>query len=54
MTVDQAALIRKAQESLEAARLLAGNGFTSFAASRANYDMFYATEALLLGEGPTY
>ncbi len=31
MTPDQAALIRKAQESLEAARLLAGKGFTSFA-----------------------
>ncbi len=54
MTPDQAALIRKAQESLEAARLLAGKGFTSFAASRAYYAMFYVTEALLLGEGLTY
>jgi uncharacterized protein (UPF0332 family) len=54
MTPDQAALFRKAQESLEAARLLAGKGFASFAASRAYYAMFYATEALLLGEGPTY
>lgn len=35
MTPDQAALVQKAQESLEAARLLAGKGFTSFAASRA-------------------
>ena len=43
MTPDQTALIRKAQESLEAARLLAGKGFTSFAASRAYYAMFYAT-----------
>lgn len=54
MTPDQTALIRKAQESLEAARLLAGKGFASFAASRAYYAMFYATEALLLGEGFTY
>jgi len=54
MTPDQAAFIQKAQESLEAARLLAGKEFTSFAASRAYYAMFYATEALLLGEGFTY
>jgi uncharacterized protein (UPF0332 family) len=54
MTPDQAALVQKAQESLEAARLLAGKGFASFAASRAYYAMFYATEALLLGDGFTY
>ena len=54
MTPDQTALIRKAHESLEAAQLLAGKGFTSFAASRAYYAMFYAAEAILLSEGSTY
>ena len=54
MTDEQAALIRKARESLEAARLLSGKGFTSFAASRGYYAMFYVAEALLLGEGLTY
>lgn len=54
MTSEQTAIIRKAQESLEAARLLAGKGFFSFAASRSYYDMFYIAEALLLGEGLTF
>ena len=51
MTPAQAALVRKARESLEAAQLLAERGFYDFAVSRAYYAMFYLAEALLLGEG---
>ena len=54
MTSEQAALIQKAKESIEAAQLLAGKGFVSFAASRSYYAMFYIAEALLLGEGLTF
>jgi len=48
---DQAALIRKAHESLRAARLLEREGIHDFAVSRAYYTMFYVAEALLIGEG---
>ena len=41
-------LLEKAKESLRAADLLLNDGFCDFAASRAYYAMFYATEALLL------
>lgn len=51
MTPEQAALLRKAQASLEAARLLADQNFYDFAVSRAYYTMFYVTEALLLTDG---
>ncbi len=51
MTSEQAALLQKAQASLEAARLLTGQGFYDFAAARAYYTMFYVAEAFLLGEG---
>lgn len=50
MTPEQAALGRKAQASLQAARLLASQGFHDFAAARAYYSMFYLAEAFLLGE----
>jgi uncharacterized protein (UPF0332 family) len=48
MTPEQDALLRKAERSLEAADLLASQGFFDFAASRAYYTMFYVAEALLL------
>ena len=54
MTPEQQALIEKARQSLEAARLLHANGQPSFAAARAYYAMFYAAEALLLGESQAF
>lgn len=51
MTPEQISLLRKAHESLRAARLLAANELPDFAASRAYYTMFYIAEAFLLGEG---
>lgn len=54
MTPDAEALLNKARESLEAARLLNSEGFPNFAASRAYYAMFYAAEALLLDKGLSY
>lgn len=44
----------KAQQSLEAARLLLSNGYADFAVSRAYYAMFYIAEAFLEGEGLTF
>ena len=54
MTPDQSALLEKAHASHAAAQLLNDQGFYDFAASRAYYAMFYAAEALLLGEGLTF
>ncbi len=54
MISEQAALLHKAQDSLQAAQLLADQGFYDFAVSRAYYTMFYVAEALLLGEGLTF
>ncbi|MDF0644278.1 MAG: HEPN domain-containing protein [Nitrospira sp.] len=54
MTPDQAALLRKAQASLRAAQLLAGERLFDFAVSRAYYTMFYVAEALLLGQGLSF
>ncbi len=54
MTPEQAALLQKASDSLDAARLLVSQGFNDFAVSRAYYTMFYVAEALLLGEGLTF
>jgi uncharacterized protein (UPF0332 family) len=54
LTPEQAALLRTAEESLRAARLLAGDGLFDFGASRAYYSMFYAAEALLLSEGLSF
>ncbi len=54
MTPEQAALIKKAQQSLRAARLLAKDEFYDFAASRAYYAMFYIAEAFLLEEKSAY
>jgi uncharacterized protein (UPF0332 family) len=50
MMPEQVALLQKAQDSLRGARLLAGDGLYDFAVSRAYYTMFYAAEALLLGQ----
>jgi uncharacterized protein (UPF0332 family) len=50
MTREQAALLKKAYDSLRGAKLLARDGLHDFAASRAYYTMFYVAEALLLGE----
>jgi uncharacterized protein len=54
MTREQAALLKKAYDSLRGAKLPAGDGLHDFAASRAYYTMFYVAEALLLGEGPSF
>jgi uncharacterized protein (UPF0332 family) len=54
LTPDQTALIKKAQESLRAAKLLAKDELYDFAASRAYYAMFYIAEAFLLEEGAAY
>ena len=48
MTPDEAELLRMAEDSLRAARLLLQNDYPGFAASRAYYAMFAAAEALLL------
>ena len=47
-------ILDKAGESLEAARLLAVQGYRDFAASRAYYAMYYTAEALLLSRGQSY
>ncbi len=51
MTPEQAALLKKTEDSIRGAKLLATNGLYDFAASRAYYAMFYVAEALLLGQG---
>jgi uncharacterized protein (UPF0332 family) len=54
MTREQAALLKKAYDSLRGAKLLAGDGLHDFAASHAYYTMFYVADALLLGEGLSF
>ena len=54
MTPEQEGLVEKAQQSLEAARLLHTNSQHAFAAARAYYAMFYLAEAMLLGEGLSF
>jgi uncharacterized protein (UPF0332 family) len=51
MKPEQAGLPRKAHESLDAAKLMARQGYQDFAASRAYYSMFYVAEAFLLEKG---
>jgi uncharacterized protein (UPF0332 family) len=48
VTPEQESLLKKAEDSLRAARLLADDDLFDFAASRAYYAMFYAAEASLL------
>ena len=50
MTPEQQTLIKKAHESLAAARLLLEEGFAGFAAARAYYTMLYLAQAFLLGQ----
>ena len=47
------AALRRARQELAAAKLLAGNGFTAQAVSRAYYAAFYAAEAALSSVGET-
>lgn len=54
MTPAQGLLLRKAEDSLRAAKLLADNALYDFAASRAYYTMFYLAQAFLLGEGLSF
>ncbi len=51
MTPEQVSLVRKAHDSLRAAKLLVANSLPDVAVSRAYYTMFYVVEAFLLGEG---
>lgn len=48
------ALLKRARESLTAARNLRRDGFSDFAASRAFYAMFYVAEALLAYSEQSY
>lgn len=43
-------ILEKAQQSLDAAKVLADQGFFDFAASRAYYAMFYTAEAEQAGD----
>jgi uncharacterized protein len=47
-------LLKKAAQSLDAARLLRQEDYLDFAASRAYYAMFYAAEALPLDRGLSF
>lgn len=51
MTDEQRKLLLKAQQSLEAAKLLLTNYYPDYATSRAYYTMFYIAEVFLEGEG---
>jgi uncharacterized protein (UPF0332 family) len=46
--------VQKAQDSLRAAKILAGESLPDFAASRAYYAMFYITEAFLVDENLSF
>lgn len=54
MTDEQRELLLKAQQSLEAAKLLLSNNYPDYATSRAYYSMFYIAEAFLEGEGLSF
>ena len=54
MTSQQQDLLNKAQESLNAARLLKDNNYFDYAVSRAYYSMFYIAEAYLEGENQQF
>jgi uncharacterized protein (UPF0332 family) len=54
MTPDQEQLLRKAYESLLAARVLEREEMYDFSASRSYYAMFYAVQALLLTAGLSF
>jgi uncharacterized protein (UPF0332 family) len=48
---DGAALLRKANQNIAAARYLLSGGYAEVALTRAYYAMFYCAQALLLGKG---
>jgi uncharacterized protein (UPF0332 family) len=54
MTSGQAALLRKAKRNLKAAQVLMEKRYYDIAVSRAYYAMFYAAQALLLGDGLSF
>ena len=54
MTATQAELMKKARESLGAAKLLVDGGYYDFAVARVYYAMFYAAQALLMEQGRTF
>jgi uncharacterized protein (UPF0332 family) len=51
---EQADLLRKSRQSLDAAKLMEQQHYNDFAASRAYYAMFYVAEALLLEYGLSF
>lgn len=54
MTDEQQELLCKAQQSLEAAKLLLTHHYSDYATSRAYYTIFYVVEAFLEGEGLSF
>lgn len=54
MTVEQTSLLKKAETSLQAAKLLAEQGFYEIAVSRSYYAMFYIAQAFLLVDGLSF
>jgi uncharacterized protein (UPF0332 family) len=54
MTSDQEQLLKKAHDSLLAARVLDREEMHDFSASRSYYAMFYAAQALLLDKGLSF
>lgn len=54
MNDEQQKLLLKAQQSLEAAKLLLRNEYADYATSRAYYAMFYIASAFLEGERLTF
>ncbi len=54
MNAQQQDLLKKAQESLEAAKLLQSNQFLDYATARAYYTMFYVAEAFLEAENQSF
>jgi len=54
LTKEQSALLKKAQDSIRGAKLLASDNLNDFAVSRAYYAMFYIAEAFLLGMGLSF
>lgn len=54
MTPEQTSLLRKAETSLHAAKLLAEQGYYEIAVSRSYYVMFYVAQAFLLSDGLSF
>jgi uncharacterized protein (UPF0332 family) len=51
---DELDLVRKARDSVRAAKLMLSDGLNGFAASRAYYAMFYVAQAFLERDGLTF